>query len=79
MLCPSHQCNIMNNQHREIYKQRFRLRFQKKSKYWGRGLLLEGDQWFVYHCDIMFFEDTGQRLLLRPRGGGGTLGLGGGT
>ena len=38
------------------------LRFQRWSKFWGRELLLKGDEWFVYHCDVVFFEDTSQRF-----------------
>ena len=38
------------------------LRFQRWSKFWGRELLLKGDEWFVHHCDVVFFEDTSQRF-----------------
>ena len=38
------------------------LRFQRWSKFWSRELLLEGDEWFVHHCDVVFFEDTSQRF-----------------
>ena len=38
------------------------LRFHRRSKFRSWELLLKCGKWFVYNCDIVFFEDTCQRF-----------------
>ena len=62
-LCRFPQYNTTNNLYRElIFIYDVDLRFHRRSEFRGWELLLQSCKWFVYNCDIVFFEGTCQRF-----------------